>query len=142
MMSSRRDFFFYGTLMDEDVLTRVIGVAVRVLVCEPATIDDYERFFVTGETYPVLLPRPGARVEGIVVRGLDARQADRLVRYEADFYDLIEVSVSTTDGIAQAAMTFLPQSGVRASRRIWRYDEWERRHKRQFLRRIDRWFDG
>ncbi len=137
----RRDYFFYGTLMDDDVLVRVVGTAVRALTSMPAWIDDYERRYVAGATYPVLISRPGERVDGRLLRGLDRRQEARLARYEADFYDLKEVSISTADGQSGSAMTFLPRSGIRPSPRVWQFDDWQRRHKRTFMRRIDRWID-
>ena len=142
MSPHRQDYFFYGTLMDDDVLVRVIGAAVRALASEPAWIDGYVRLFVAGATYPVLVPRSGGRVGGRLLRRLDKRQATRVARYEADFYELREVLVTTADGQSGNALTFLPRPGIKPSPRVWEFDAWQRRHKRTFMRRIDRWLDG
>ena len=56
--------FFYGTLMDVDVVAKVLArpFAERELV--PAFLRGWRRLAVRNASYPVILPDPASRVEG------------------------------------------------------------------------------
>ncbi len=82
------DYFFYGTLMDGDVLARVVGQPVPPARMEAAVVDGYRRLYVAGAWYPMLVPAPGGRVEGRLVSGIDAAQAARIANFESDAYEL------------------------------------------------------
>ncbi len=67
------DYFFYGTLMDPDVVARVAGGHRGPTPLEPADAEGFARVYVAGVSYPMLVPRPGGRVEGRLARGVDSR---------------------------------------------------------------------
>lgn len=128
-------FFFYGTLIDPDVRTLVLGAPCAV---EPAELAGWERRAIVGESYPLVLPRAGGRVEGVLARGIDAPGRRRLEVYEGDAYDVIDVEVRRADGRQKRALVFVPSRGspLRASTSDWSYARWARNDKARFLREI------
>jgi Gamma-glutamyl cyclotransferase, AIG2-like len=60
----------YGSLMDRELLALVIGRATDELRVKAATIHDFVRRRALNESFPVLVPHPGGRVEGVLVRDL------------------------------------------------------------------------
>jgi hypothetical protein len=133
-------FFFYGTLIDPDVRRIVLGELAPAEV-ERAMLSGWERVKVRNATFPMIRRRAGARVEGVLARGLDAEARRRLVAYEDESaYDVFEVAVALASGKRLGAWVFAPPPGgaLAAGRGAWRFDDWERRHKRDFLRSIGR----
>ena len=55
-------FFFYGVLMDRELLALVISRAADEIRMEAATIHDFVQRQVLNETFPILVPHPGGRV--------------------------------------------------------------------------------
>jgi len=133
------DFFFYGTLLDEEVRRLVLGPEVGRLELVPARLAGYRRFPKLRSSAPVLARRSGASVEGLLVRGLDRRQAARLRHYEGRNYRLARCKVRLAEGKACAAMVFLGRGRIRLRRGSWRLREWQRRSKRAYLRLAALW---
>lgn len=131
-------FFFYGSLMDPDVLCRVLGEPLSPRQLAPAAIRHFRRVTVGGRRYPMLLPHPGGMVDGLAASGLSQRQARRLSIYEGSEYLLVPVRLA--DG--QAAAVYLTKQGTGIDPRSWRLAAWRRRDKRAYLRRIGRFVDG
>lgn len=71
--AGRQPLFFFGTLMDLDVLTYLLERPVDVADLRPATIQGFRRARATGASYPVLVPEPGSRVDGRLLRRATAR---------------------------------------------------------------------
>jgi hypothetical protein len=132
-------FFFYGTLIDPDVRALVLGRdAPRA--AEPAGLRGWRCVPVPAKTYPMLVPDPQARLSGVLVRGLNARARERLLRYEDPLYELIEVELEVgRHGKKRRASAFVAKPGRAASgRKLWDFTDWQRRHKRRFLQRLKR----
>lgn len=129
--------FFYGTLMDGDLLARVAGCVIDPARTEPATIAGYRRSGVAGERYPILVPYGPGRAEGLLVRDLSQEALRRLVTYEGADFRLAPVTVTTARGEATAAAAFLNAGPIRPSHRDWRLAAWQRRWKKRALRRAD-----
>ncbi len=136
------EYFFYGTLMDGDVLARVVGQPVPPARMEAAVIEGYRRLYVAGAWYPMLVPEPGGRVEGRLVSGLDAAQAARIARFESDAYDLEALPVRAARRGPVRALTFMARPGVAASDEEWDLASWRRRHKQTYLRLAGDWMAG
>jgi hypothetical protein len=134
-------YFFFGTLMDRDLLGRVCGRAVEERQIEAATIAGFRRTGVVGRHYPILVKDAGARTSGILVRGLDASAGRRLIAYEGPNYRLEPVIVTDSAGRATESAVFLVVRRLRSNRRHWRLADWQRRWKRRALRRAARLFD-
>lgn len=127
--------FFYGTLMDPDVLGAVIGCSALALRRERAVLSGYRRVYRQGAWYPILIPAPAKAVEGLLVASLASTERERLVAFEGDDYELVERTVRTTRGDSTHALTFIARPHVAASTQEWTLADWRRRHKREYLRR-------
>jgi Gamma-glutamyl cyclotransferase, AIG2-like len=125
-------FFFYGTLMDEDVRRAVLGV--RALApTERATLEGWRRIKMAGVSYPMIVRARNHRVDGVLMHGVDGRAREMLQLYEGDEYTILGVEVQTGDSTVSAKI-FAPRPGLTMrGRGPWDFDTWRRRHKRRFL---------
>lgn len=138
-MAATMDFFFYGTLLDPDIRRLVLGPGGDKLRLEPAWLRGFERLGIRGASIPVVLPQRGASVEGVLVRGIDRRLARRLRHFEGSGYRLVSRRVRLAHGQQAPALVFLGAGRIRARRVPWRLADWQRRHKRAFLRLTALW---
>ncbi len=136
------EYFFYGTLMDKDVLARVVGRPVPPARMEAAVVEGYRRLYVAGAWYPMLVPAPGGRVEGRLVSAIDARAAARIAQFESDAYALEALPVRAARRGAVRALTFMARPGVVAASEEWDLASWRRCHKRTYLRLVGDWMAG
>lgn len=132
--------FFFGTLMDRELLARVAGEPVAPDQIVPAEISGFRRTGVTGRSYPILVECPGGRVAGVLVFGLSTRAGKRLDAYEGVNYDLKPVTVRAGRwSVAARYYAFVgTKSGLRSDGRLWRLERWQRRWKRRAMRRAGR----
>lgn len=135
-MAVTAPFFFYGVLMDRDVLRLVTRRPVPAAACRAAAIDGFSRVYRDGASYPILIPADGACVEGILVSGLGDAEEGRLRAFEGDEYDLVTVPVRKGRGGAVEARVFMPRSGVPASSLPWMPEHWRRHHRARYLARL------
>ncbi len=136
------EYFFYGTLMDGDVLARVVGQPVPPARMDAAVVEGYRRLYVAGAWYPMLVPEPGGRVEGRLVSGIDAAAAARIANFESDAYELEALPVRAARRGPVRALAFMARPGVAASPEEWDLASWRRRHKRTYLRLVGVWMAG
>ncbi len=128
-----RGMFFFGTLMDLDMLSAVIGRLPGPAEREPAFLRGLRRVFVAGRPYPMLIPQVGGRVEGLLVKGLSDQDIERLAFYEGWEYVTEPVSVRTLAGKVVETEMFSASSGVLSDNRDWKLDLWQRKHKPEAL---------
>ena len=112
-------FFFYGSLMDPDVLASVIGHGVDPITLRPARIMGWRRVRVRNAWYPMLVRSSGAVVEGILAEGLSRADVMRLDAYEGGDYETRSLSVERADDGHERAQIFMTKSGVSASSETW-----------------------
>lgn len=132
-------FFFYGTLIDPDVRRVVIGArAATTIVLRDAVLPNWERRALRGVSYPVILPRAGGSVTGLLATGIDAQARRRLIAYEGDGYDLVRVGVVLASMRTKPALVFAPSAGgpLKPDTSHWTYSRWLRESKRDFMREI------
>lgn len=129
-------FFFYGTLMDEDVLGRVLGRAPAPEAIVPATLDGYRRTGIRGRHYPMIVASAAGQVRGILVHGLDTEDGVRLTWYESDQYDIVSVHPRHDGGRQHQAWTFMPRPGSMIPAGDWSLADWQRRHKAESMVRL------
>lgn len=129
------EFFFYGTLLDAEVVAAVIGRRT-LLPCRPAFVEGYRRVCRLHADYPVLVRCAGGRVDGSLVAGLGTRDAERLRAFEGDEYALIEMAVMVVGDRPRPALTFMAKRPVPASSVEWSPERWRGRHKRHYLSRL------
>lgn len=119
------DMFFYGTLCHPPLLACVLGRAVDL---QPASLPDHAVHWAEGGAFPILLPRPGARAEGVLVRGLSAADVARLDYYEAGFaFDTFTLPVQVgTEAVP--ALVYVPRPGQWRPAAPWVLADWQARH--------------
>lgn len=129
-------FFFYGTLLDRDVMAMVIGRRLSPRAFMPAGLPRHARRRVKGATYPIVIGDPRGEVPGAVVRGLSARDVAELAAYEGSGYRIAALNVKC-DGVRTTVSVFEPiASKLQPSGELWDLVEWQRRHKRGFVGRL------
>ena len=133
-------FFFYGTLLDRDVRAMVLPHVFEELCLTPAELTGWQRVQARHGSFPVIRPRPGARLAGLLVEGIDRRGLYRMAHFEGDGYTAGLLPVTARGRRLQAAV-FLPERRALCLSRGWSLDTWQRRHKRRFLPRIQGWMN-
>lgn len=128
-----RCMFFFGTLMDADILAIVVGRLPAPQDREVAFVRGWRRVFVAGRPYPMLVPHTGGRVEGLLVSGLSDRECERLAFYEGWEYVTAPVTVRTLSGRNVETEMFTCPPGILADERDWKLDFWQRKHKPETL---------
>lgn len=114
-------FFFYGTLCHPPLLETVLGRAVAL---QPARLADHAVHWAAGHSFPMILPRPGAVAEGMLVRDMSDADVARLDFYEGGFaYHAHDVAVGT-DGTALTARVFFPDPGLLDPGAPWDLADW------------------
>jgi hypothetical protein len=135
-------FFFYGTLLDSDVMALVLGRRLPPSAFVPARLTGYARRRVKGFSYPILLPDPRGTACGVAVGGLSSRDVARLVAYEGPRYRIGRVRVKV-DGTLKPVSVFEPvEHRFVPTDGAWDLALWQRRAKRAFVERLRRAFTG
>ncbi len=130
------NFFFYGTLMDDDVLTAVLRRSVSGLARSGAVLPGYRCCRARGASYPVIVTAPDEQTVGMVVGGLTAADASRLAAYEGEGYRSRRCTVRRSDGVRVAAAVFVPRCRRMATNAPWSLADWQRTHKAAFLAQL------
>lgn len=125
--------FFYGTLMDAEVRTRVLG---RRTSAQPAVARGYRAYRHLTGSYPVLRATPLGAAPGLLVAGLDGGDISRLCWYEGDEYERRLIAVSGPGARPIEAWAFVGVDGIKTDSRVWSLADWQRLHKSAFLRRL------
>ncbi|MDJ0947315.1 MAG: gamma-glutamylcyclotransferase family protein [Alphaproteobacteria bacterium] len=129
-------FFFYGTLMDAELLQTVLGRVLAAEACLPMNLAGFRRHGVRGRTYPILVPAAAGVVRGIMAQGLAEADALRLTWYESDDYEIRECRLRGAGGARATAWVYLPRPGIMVAEGGWDFQAWRRRHKAEALRRL------
>lgn len=129
-------FFFYGTLLDSDVASLVLGRRLPPGVFVPASLPGHARRRVKGASYPIVVRDPRSEVRGAIVGGLSARDVERLAAYEGPRYRIAQLKVKIGGAVTTVSVfepierRFEPTGGA------WELVPWQRRYKRAFLARV------
>lgn len=119
------NLFFYGTLRFRPLLELVLcepGVSLNMV---SAQLPDHQVYGVQGQPFPMVAPAPGQSASGVLVRGLTARQIERLDYYEGGFdYDLRPMTLRVSDAQTAEAQVFFPRDGAWTPGDVWSLDDW------------------
>lgn len=96
--------FVFGSLMDADILARVLGPdRAAAVIRQPAWLSGYRRHCARDDVFPILVPDPHAvtadaatrhpPVPGFLLLGLTAEDLDRIEYYEGAGYALRPLTV-------------------------------------------------
>jgi hypothetical protein len=115
--------FFFGSLMDMELLALVTGRPVNRLSVAAAVLHGFERRRAIGESFPIIVPHPGGRVEGVVVGGLAEADLDRILFFEGVDYALRRFTVECAGERVEAGV-FLPTARLMAEDAAWDVAAW------------------
>ncbi|MDF1791400.1 MAG: gamma-glutamylcyclotransferase [Thalassobaculaceae bacterium] len=130
-MSTR--YFFFGTLLDRDVLELVLARSVADGAFVPAVLDGYRRVRVRKDSFPMLVADPDGSVEGRVFETRSAEEDARILFFEDFDYGLLPCRPSTAGGIVEAMFCGI-DTAVEPSDEPWDLEVWAARHKPGFLK--------
>jgi gamma-glutamylcyclotransferase (GGCT)/AIG2-like uncharacterized protein YtfP len=125
---SGHTFFFYGSLMDRELLEAVIDRSSDHLHLHPGRLNGYAAETAHGYSFPTLVARTAGIVEGVVTYGLSDEDVARISYFEDTEYAPQAVEVLT----AQArivARTYMSTSTLRSSGEAWDFSHWRIHHK-------------
>ena len=125
--------FTYGSLMIPSVMAAVAGKRFQMLT---ASLKEYARFKVKGESYPGLVYRNGAATDGIVHCDVDDLSLHSLDEFEGELYTRISVRVEVDQQGPLIAETYIvsPEHLHLLSSEPWDIEEFEKKHLQEFLR--------
>lgn len=129
-------FFFYGTLLDRDVASLVLGRRLPPQAYEQAVLPGHERRRVRGASYPIVVRAPKSRVAGAVVKGLSGRDVARLAAYEGPRYRVAPLKVKIRGEISLVSVFAPLEERFEPTGGRWELLSWQRHQKRAFLRRM------
>lgn len=136
--AGRQPLFFFGTLMDRDVLAHVLSRPVDPDELMPASLAGFRRLGCRAGSYPVLVPGHGTLVEGLLLRRASRRDIARINHYESEEYEVELRLVATAEGHWPAwlfrALDHLEDDGI-----PWALASWQARHKAGFFALCDGW---
>lgn len=136
--------FVYGTLMDAEVRALVIGRPLDGAQAQPAILKNMRRVYIAGRVYPMVVPRRGDAVSGLLLTGLSDEDFARLDAFEGGDYRRERQSV-WLDGAIEPLNAWLYRTrgvGPQPSPRPWVLAAWQAREKTQFLREARVWLAG
>lgn len=98
-------FFFYGSLMDSDVLQTVLRLS-QPLECKGAKISGYA--IKMWSIYPALVPCDGGEVRGMACQISEPEHFRRLCNYETGAYKPCISTIALDDGtVLEESRTFV-----------------------------------
>jgi Gamma-glutamyl cyclotransferase, AIG2-like len=113
-------FFFYGTLIDPEILRSVLQRSVDPIRRRKAVLKGYRRVYRRGASYPIIIADTTAQVEGVVVSELTNRDIMLLTMYEGQEYEIRELPVSCSGTGLLRAKVFYPARDARPHARVGR----------------------
>jgi gamma-glutamylcyclotransferase (GGCT)/AIG2-like uncharacterized protein YtfP len=134
----KQPLFFFGTLLDHDVLARVLDRPVEPASLEPALLRGFRRECARGLGYPLLVPDVGASVEGRVLHRARASDIARINHYESGEYHAELHSVVAPSGSYEAWL-YRGLDHLTATGEPWELTTWTTEHKEIFLLCCDSW---
>jgi Gamma-glutamyl cyclotransferase, AIG2-like len=132
-------YFFFGTLMDREVLATVLDRPVPGDELRWAWLHDYQRVRAANASYPILVPAPGMVVHGVVFSPKGDRDDVRIRHFEAGEYAARWLYVHLAGGRRLATRVFLALEGLEATDEAWDLATWAGAHKKVFLAQCREW---
>ena len=135
----KHHLFAYGTLMSEEIFTRVIGPSKFTVQSTPATLTGYRRSLVRGEYFPAITPdtieRKSARVEGVLYKTIPEPAWTKLDHFEGELYYRDEVIVIDENNNKYKAMAYIikPNYRKKLSSVDWELNCFLKENKARFI---------
>lgn len=124
-------------------MAKVLDRRVDPAELAPASLPGWRRVRALNASYPVLIPDPEGRVDGVLLQGPSPRDVARIRHFESDEYAPAPVTVRRADGSQTHAVVFLALDAVfETDGEPWDPDAWAVEHKAGFLARCEAWMAG
>ena len=133
---SGQTFFFYGSLMDLELLEAVLGRKADDLTLSPGWLKGYVAETAARYTFPTLIENRTGRVDGILVRGLTQADVDRIAYFEDEEYSTIVADIATAETDVTATL-YVATKRLKSSGTRWSFDDW-RKHDKPLLLAVTR----
>ena len=102
----------------------------------PAALPGYRRVRAKGASYPVLVPAPGRRVEGFLLKRPGPRDIRRINHFESDEYEALHLPIAG----GGRAWAFVGLDALPPTDEPWDLDAWTRAHMPAYLAEVvDYW---
>ncbi|MFW5680731.1 MAG: gamma-glutamylcyclotransferase family protein [Pseudomonadota bacterium] len=135
----RLPFFFFGTLMDADVLGRVVARPVVESELAPAMLWGHRRYAVRGAVYPVIRQERASHVPGVLFQPRSMDERLRIDHFEAGEYEARPRRVQAGARLTNA-LVYLDLEGVfELATAPWSFERWQAAEKPAYLARCDSW---
>ena len=132
-------YFFFGTLMDRDVLATVLDRPVASHELSRGWLHGYQRARAAHASYPILVPASGVVVGGVVFQPKNRRDDTRIRHFEDGEYAERWLIVHLAGGRRLAARVFLALEVLQATDEAWDLAAWASAHKTAFLEQCREW---
>lgn len=136
------NWFFFGSLMDQEVLEIVVGRTVLEEEMIVAELPGYRRVSVANESYPALAFTPNQSIDGILIETLDATEALRIMYFEGEEYRAEEVQLRLKNQKPVSAFCFLPSEDLSIINLEWDFEQWKTKYKHDFLHLSEEWMSS
>lgn len=133
---SGHTFFFYGSLMDRELLEAVIGRNAGHLKFTLGWLKGFAAEIAANYSFPTLIERRAGRVDGLIVEHLTATDVERIAYFEDEEYAPTIADVATAD-TEIAARFYVATTRLKSSGRPWNFEHW-RRHDKPLLLAVTR----
>ncbi|MDF1584926.1 gamma-glutamylcyclotransferase family protein [Marinimicrococcus flavescens] len=131
--------FFFGTLMDKDVLSLVLQRPLEEEL-QTARLAGFRRETARDACYPLLVPACGASVEGSLFCGCGPGDIARINHYEAGEYRAELRAVQLGDGSRRRAWLYMARENcLKASGQPWELERWQATGKADLLAACPDW---
>lgn len=135
-------WFFFGSLLDPDVLHIVLDSPLQALHRQTALLPGFARYRVEQETFPAMAPHSESCVEGLLVSGLSEEDGRRICFFEGDEFVLQKHHVQTLDGATHEALVFRATELIALSSEPWSLNHWQQQHKPLYLQMSRDWMQA
>lgn len=139
MSTNSLPLFVYGTLLDRDILSCVLGRHFSEIDVETAYLAERETWTYPQESFPVLQRVSNGEVQGKLLYNMQPEDWRRIDFYEGDEYGFAEVEVERSDGQKVIALLNSACDEALATKVPWTLEMWQRAHKRVFLPKCQRY---
>jgi hypothetical protein len=132
-------YFFFGTLMDRDVLAAVLDRPVAGDELSRAWLHGYHRVRAANTCYPMLVAAPGVIVGGVAFQPRHRRDDVRIRHFEDGEYAERWLTVHVAGGRRLVTRVFLALEVLQATDEAWDLATWASLHKALFLEQCREW---
>ncbi|MEO1091330.1 MAG: gamma-glutamylcyclotransferase family protein [Pseudomonadota bacterium] len=132
-------YFFFGTLLDADVLSIVLGRPIEPSEYHTAVLRDHQRLAVADVVYPVLRAAPGQDVPGALFSCRSLEEQRRIDHFESGEYETSKVWVRRRTCLVEALVHTDFDGVFQLLHAPWSLADWQIAHKRRYLQLCHGW---